>query len=67
MPWLKEVCQDAVCGISLELAQGVFGMAAFTTAEVEEIHSFKKLALSTIEKSPEFTTAKVLEKAKRPH
>lgn len=64
MPWLKEVCQDAVCGISLELAQGVFGMAAFTTAEVE---AFKKLALSTIEKSPEFTTAKVLEKAKRPH
>jgi len=56
MPWIKEFCEDAVCGSCLGLVKGVFGISLFTSSETEEINSLKTLALSTIEKAPEFTT-----------
>lgn len=59
MPWigeLKESCVDSVCGGSLGLVKGIFGVSFFSCKEVEEIHSLKKLALSVIEKSPKLAT-----------
>lgn len=56
MVWIKELCEDVICGTCLGLTKGVFGISVFTATETEEINSLKKLALSTIEKAPEFTT-----------
>ncbi len=56
MPWIKEVFEDALCGSALGIVKGVCGLSLFTGSETEEIVAFKKLALSTIEKAPEFTT-----------
>jgi hypothetical protein len=52
MPWIKNVCVDAVCGSALGIAKGMFGISLFTADEAQEIVSLKKLALSVIEKSP---------------
>lgn len=56
MPWIREVCEDALYGTCLGLVKGIFGESLFTSAETQEIASLKELALSTIEKAPEFTT-----------
>lgn len=56
MPWIKDVCEDAICGTSLGVVKGVFGISLFTPAETEEINSLKNLALSVMEKSPEIVT-----------
>ena len=56
MFWIKEVCEDAICGSALGIVKGVFRISLFTSAETEEVNSLKKLALSTLEKAPEFTT-----------
>ena len=56
MPSIKEVCVDTLCGTALGIVKGVCGLSLFTEAETEEIMSLKKVALSTIEKAPEFKT-----------
>ena len=56
MAWIREVCEDSVCGTALGLVKGTFVVSWFTTAETEEIFSLKQLALSVMEKSPEFVT-----------
>jgi len=56
MPWLKEICEDIVCGSALGAVKGVFGISMFTEAETEEINSLKKLALSVVAKSSERVT-----------
>lgn len=56
MPWLKETCQEGICGIGLGIAKGVFGVSLFTSDEVTDINNCKKLALSVFEKSPEIVT-----------
>ena len=56
MPWIKELCEDTICGGALGIVKGVCGLSLFTGSETEEIMSLKQLALSTIEKAPEFTT-----------
>ena len=53
MVWLKEICEDVVCGGALGIVKGVFGISLFTETETEEINSLKELALSVLEKSPE--------------
>jgi hypothetical protein len=53
---MKEVCEDALCGGGLGIVKGVFGISFYTSAEVEEIASLKKLALSVLQKSPELAT-----------
>ena len=60
MPWIKEVCEDVICGVSLGIVKGVFGISFFTEAEVKEIHSLKKLTLSVIEKSPKIVPDPVI-------
>ena len=52
MPWIKDVCVDAVCGTCLGICQGVFGISVFTAEELEEVNSLKNLALSVMEKAP---------------
>ena len=56
MPWIQEFVEDAICGGALGVVKGLFGVSIFTAAETEEIHSLKKLALSVVEKAPDFTT-----------
>jgi hypothetical protein len=56
MPWIKEVCVDAVCGASLGIVKGVFGISLFTDTETEEINNLKNLALSVMQKSPQIVT-----------
>ena len=56
MSWLKEVCEDTICGGGLGIVKGVFGVSLFTSSETEEIMALKDLALSTMEKATEFTT-----------
>ncbi len=56
MPWLKELCEDTICGGALGIIKGVCGLSLFTASETEEIISLKKLALSTMKKALEFTT-----------
>ena len=56
MAWIKEVCEDVVCGGGLGIVKGLFGISVFTEAEVEEINSLKKLALSVMEKSSKIVT-----------
>jgi len=60
MAWLKDVCEDVICGGSLGVIKGVFGITFFTQTEAEEIHNYKKLALSVMEKSPEIVTDSVV-------
>jgi hypothetical protein len=60
MAWLENVCTDAICGSALGIINGVFGLSLFTSQEVEEINSLKKLALSVMEKTPEFSTEPVI-------
>ncbi len=60
MPWIREVCEDLVCGVGLGVVKGIFGISRFTSAETEEIVALKKLAASTIEKAPEFVTDKLV-------
>lgn len=60
MPWIKEVCEDTVCGSALGIVRGVFGISLFTEAETEEIGTLKKLALSVLEKSPKIVTEPVI-------
>lgn len=60
MVWLKEICEDVVCGGALGIVKGVFGISLFTETETEEINSLKELALSVLEKSPEIVTESIL-------
>jgi hypothetical protein len=60
MPWIKEVCEDLVCGTALGMVKGIFGISLFTEAETEEIISLKKLALSVMAKSPEIVTEPIV-------
>lgn len=60
MSWIRNVCIDAICGSALGLINGIFGLSLVTSQEVEEITSLKKLALSVIEKAPEFSTESVV-------
>ena len=60
MSWVTEACEDVVCGTGLGIIKGVFGVSFFTPSEVEEIHNYKKLALSVMEKSPEIVTDSVI-------
>ena len=56
MPWIKETCENIICGVGLGFMKGAFGVSLFSKKEVEEISSLKKLVLSVVEKSPELTT-----------
>jgi hypothetical protein len=60
MPWIKEVCEDVVCGGSLGVIKGIFGISVFTEAETEEINRLKSLALSVMKKSPEIVTEPIV-------
>lgn len=60
MVWIREVCEDVVCGGTLGVVKGIFGLSFFTLSETEEIVSLKKLALSVIEKSPEIVTEPIV-------
>jgi hypothetical protein len=60
MAWIKNVCQDVICGGAMGIAKGIFGVTFFTIPETEEIMSLKKLALSVLEKSPELATDPIL-------
>lgn len=63
MAWikiLKEVCIDSVCGLGLGVVKGISGISFFTAEETEEINALKKLALSTVEKAPEFATSDLI-------
>jgi len=60
MSWLKDVCEDAICGSSLGIVKGVFGISLFTEAETVEINNLKNLALSVMEKSPEIVTEPIV-------
>ena len=60
MSWIKEVCEDAICGSTLGIVKGIFGTSMFTEAETEEIVNLKKLALSVMEKSPKIVTEPVV-------
>ena len=58
--WMKEVCEDVVCGGALGLTKGIFGVSLFTASETEEIMSLKQLALSVMDKSPEIITQPIV-------
>jgi hypothetical protein len=58
--WINEVCVDAICGTCLGFVKGTFGLSFFTTEEVEEINSLKKLALSVMEKSSDTVTDPII-------
>ena len=60
MNWFTETCEDVVCGGSLGMVKGIFGVSFFTPSEVDEIHNYKKLALSVMEKSPDIVTDSVI-------
>ncbi len=56
MPWIKEVCEDVVCGTFLGILKGACGVSLFTAPETEEINSLKQLTISVMEKSPQIVT-----------
>lgn len=56
MPWFKELCNDLVCGGTVGIAKGVFGISLFTESEMDEIISLKKLAISVMKKAPKIVT-----------
>ena len=56
MPWVKDVCTDALCGLAAGSIKGIFGISLFSASEVEEIESLKRLSLSLVSKSRNFTT-----------
>jgi hydroxymethylpyrimidine/phosphomethylpyrimidine kinase len=60
MAWIKDVCEDDVCGGTLGVVKGIFGVSLFTASETEEIASLKNLALSVIEKSPQMVTEPIV-------
>lgn len=60
MDCIREVCEDVLCGGSLGVVKGIFGVSFFTTSETEEIFNLKKLTLSVMEKSPEIVTEPVV-------
>jgi hypothetical protein len=60
MPWMKNVCEDVLCGGGLGVIKGIFGASFFTASETEEINSLKNLALSVIEKCPKMATEPVI-------
>jgi hypothetical protein len=60
MPWFKYLCTDVLCGGSLGIVKGVFGLSIFTESETEEIVSLKKLALSVMQKAPEIVTEPII-------
>ena len=65
MPWIQNIYIqniyiDAICGSTLGLVKGLFGVSVFTEAEVEEIYSLKQLALSVLEKDPKLQTESIV-------
>lgn len=60
MSWIKDVCEDVVCGGTVGVIKGIFGVSLFTASETEEILSLKKLTLSVMEKSPQIVTEPII-------
>jgi hypothetical protein len=60
MNWIKDICEDIVCGTGLGVVKGVFGISLFTEEETAEINDLKNLALSVMEKAPEIVTEPVI-------
>jgi len=60
MPWVRTVCEDAVCGCFLGITKGVFGVSLYTAEEAEEIANLKKLTLSVLEKSSKIVTEPIV-------
>ena len=60
MGWKNEVREDAICGTTLSLIKGVFGVSLFTRAEVDEINDLKKLTFEIVEKSTKMTTDQLI-------
>ena len=60
MPWIKDICVDALCGASLGVVKGIFGISVFTESEIDEINSLKQLALSVMKKAPEILTEPIV-------
>jgi hypothetical protein len=56
MPWFRDLCGDAACGMTVGIINGVFGTALFTAEEAREIENLKKLAISVAEKAPKLVT-----------
>lgn len=56
MPWIKELCVNAICGGALGIRKGIFGIDLLTNKEVQEIESLRKLTHSVLTKSLEFST-----------
>jgi len=56
MPWVKEICEDAICAIFCGGVKGLFGVSMFSSQEVEEIGNLQSLAESIAAKSPKFVT-----------
>jgi hypothetical protein len=60
MPWIKDVCVNVICGGTLGIVRGIFGVSLFTADEVQEIDSLKRLALSVMEKAPKTATDPII-------
>jgi hypothetical protein len=60
MPWIKDVCLDVLCGGTVGVVKGIFGVSLFTSSETEEIASLRVLALSVMGKSPQVLTDPVV-------
>ena len=60
MPWIKNVCIDVICGGTLGVVKGVFGISLFTEEETEHINSCKELISIVLKKSPEIVTEPII-------
>jgi hypothetical protein len=60
MPWIKEVCEDAICATGLGIVKGLFGVSVYTSDEVKEAANLQQLVASVLSKSPEFVTDSVI-------
>jgi hypothetical protein len=60
MGWIKDVCTDILCGGSLGIVKGVFGLSIFTESETEEINSLRQLAVSVMKKAPKIATEPII-------
>jgi hypothetical protein len=65
MPWIRNICVDAICGTCLGFVKGATGISLFTTEELDEVINLQKLALALIEKSPQVVTDDAICKAIR--
>lgn len=65
MAWIRETCEDVICGGGLGILKRVFGISLFTDTEVEEITSLKKLTLSIMEKSSQIVTEPIIRQGQK--